>query len=126
MGKRNKRKQKWDEGGHWEGHAVAMVYTPPNEFPTFWFEGNQVFHEISSREQLNDLVDAHVEGWRESREYVIPRLMMAQTYENSVRNVPEFGLYSEHNGKETLGAYLERHGIKWPSSETTPKDGGPS
>jgi len=114
MGRRNRRKDKWDEGGHWGGHAVGMVYTPPASFPVFWFEGNQAWGEVRSPEDVDALVQTHVRAWGEDRRFVIKRLMQARINDNSSHEVPDFGFYAEHRGHETLGAYLERHGIRWP------------
>lgn len=110
----NRRRAKWDEGGRWEGFA-ACVYAPPKgAFPRFWFEGNQVFEEINSDAKLKGLILQHVMGWDMPVKSTVEKLKSAHRYDKSPRNVPEFGFYTEHTGKETLGEYLEERGILWP------------
>ncbi len=69
---------------------------------TFWFEGNLAWGRIESPEDWERIQVAYIDG---------PDLSSAQRFDNASSG-PYFGFASECRGKETLGEFAEKNGMK--------------
>lgn len=86
-------------------------------FPTFWFEGYRAFRTIDNATQLKELVAIHQRNWKKSFKSTVWHLKKSRRNDTTFRKIPEFGLYGEHEGKETLEDYLKKHNIEWPKEQ---------
>lgn len=116
--RRNRRKEKWDEGGHWEEFPTAMVrskYSGYAGFPRFWIDTNDGWGTVSNERELRSFIRHIAQAWKLPPKDAVLRLQGARRNPSrELDTVPHFGLYSEYTGRETLGAFLERHGITFP------------
>lgn len=87
-----------------------MTWTP------FYYEANQAWGLIDSPEEWERIIRNHMSGWNEDeseRPVVVKRLLEAQSnsYKDSGRTTPDFGLYAEYTGDDNLRDFAARHGM---------------
>lgn len=81
----------------------------------FYFEGNEAWGRIEDEEKLKWLLEKYMNSCYGDRNEAIRILNSARRLDWKNVNMPQFGLYSEYTGDQTLGEWMKENGIDWPA-----------
>jgi len=83
------------------------------EWRPFYFDGNQVFDEINSREDWREVVEIYKEIHRLDDRECADFLRRAKYNPGSEERygMPRFGFYAEYIGPKTLGEWADREKV---------------